>query len=240
MRLNLLLFIFEITLLLGCSDFGTSRFKNRSTNTIVKRKVVFINSQFGVMQIQFNPNGDTLTMDEYVPGKLQRLRVYYSKNKRKNADEYINKVLAKTTRYDKFGNIQSSLALILGTKTINSYIRYNSHFELQTDNSNITLKQVSSDSLLIGFYAPFPDEIELIFKPHLKSSKVLETININSFSNNEVVVKLSKKYYPHGTLNLIVRKKWCISALIRTQHDTYIQLDNGEQVEPNNLDPIVL
>ena len=240
MSSKLLYFIIGVTVLSGCSDRANTNTQDNTPNKLVERKGKYVNGKFNGVLVKFTSLGDTLSKETYIQDELHGSCIYYSKNKRVKRDVYIDGSLARSTSFDESGKIKKTSSFILGTNTVNSFVSYDAHSVLVGDNSNITLTPVGSDSLLIGFYAPFPDRLELIFKPQFSSSKVLDSITFNPFKADEVLVKLSAKYYFNGTLNLIVRKKWSQSALIQTQHETFIQLSEGESVDPNNLDPIVL
>lgn len=165
---------------------------------------------------KIDPHGDTISVKEYVGGRLGIEKTFYSS-----------------------GKVSMVFSYILGTNGLNSFLDFDKSGNLKKDNSNIRLYK-KNNKLVVLFFKPYPDELELVFKTNLSNnnSKIIEERLIKSFKKQRIEIDLKKKYYVKVRLNMIVDQIWQESPKISTSHETFIQLDRNEKPDYFNIDPI--
>lgn len=209
-----ILFILSISLT-SCFEenngFNHSNFKEQ-----IITKGEYKNGRLTGSITKIDSHGDTLSVKEYVGGCLGVQKTYKSS-----------------------GKASMVLSYILGSNCLNSYLDYDKSGKVIKDNSNIRIYQ-KKNKLVVMFYRPFPDELELVFKTNLSEnhSKIIEERLIKPFIKERIEIELKKEYYTKGRLNMIVNQIWQQSKNIQTSHESFIQLYKNEKPDYYNIDPI--
>lgn len=199
----------------SCSEENKSLNEPKLKDQII-RKGEYKNGRFTGRITEIDPFGDTLSEKEYVGGRLGMEKTYNSS-----------------------GKVSMVFSHILGSTYVNSFLDFDRSGNLIKDNSNVRLYE-KKNKLVVMFYTPYPDELELIFKTNLSKnhSKIIEEKLIKPFKKERIEIELKKEYYTKGRLNLIIDQIWQQSENIQTSHATFIQLDRHEKPDYYNIDPI--
>lgn len=210
----IVLFILGISLN-SCLE-ENKRLKEPKLKDQIIRKGEYQNGRFTGTITEIDPHGDTLSLKEYVGGRIGIEKTYKSS-----------------------GKVSMVFSHILGSTFVNSFLDFDQSGHVIKENSNIRLYQ-KKNKLVVMFYTPYPDELELVFKTNLSEnhSKIIEEKLIKPFKKQRIEIKLKKEYYTKGRLNLIVDQIWQQSENIKTSHETFIQLDENEKPDYYNIDPI--
>lgn len=209
-----ILFILSISLISCFEENNGSNHSNFKEQIITKGE--YKNGRLTGSITKIDPHGDTLSLKEYVGGRIGVEKTYKSS-----------------------GKVSMVFSHILGSTFVNSYLDYDKSGKVIKDNSNIRIYQ-KKNKLVIMFYRPYPDELELVFKTNLSEnhSKIIEERLIKPFKKDRIEIKLKKEYYTKGRLNMIVDQIWQQSKNIKTSHETFIKLDKNEKPDYYNIDPI--
>jgi antitoxin component YwqK of YwqJK toxin-antitoxin module len=213
-------FKIKVLFLLGISLNSCFEENNSLNEPKLKDQIIregeYKNGRFTGRITEIDPFGDTLSVKEYVEGRLGMEKTYNSS-----------------------GKVSMVFSHILGSTNVNSFLDFDSSGHLIQDNSNIRLYE-KKNKLVVMFYKPYADELELIFKTNLSNnhSKIIEEKLIKPFKKKRIEIELKKEYYTKGRLNMIVDQIWQQSENIQTSHATFIQLDQHEKPDYYNIDPI--
>jgi hypothetical protein len=210
----IVLFILGISLN-SCLE-ESKRLKEPKLKDQIIRKGEYQNGRFTGTITEIDPHGDTLSLKEYVGGRIGVEKTYKSS-----------------------GKVSMVFSHILGSTFVNSFLDFDQSGNVIKENSNIRLYQ-KKNKLVVMFYTPCPDELELVFKTNLSEnhSKIIEEKLIKPFKKQRIEINLKKEYYTKGRLNMIVDQIWQQSKNIKTSHETFIQLDKNEKPDYYNIDPI--
>lgn len=210
----IVLFILGISLN-SCLE-ENKRLKEPKLKDQIIRKGEYQNGRFTGTITEIDPHGDTLSLKEYVGGRIGIEKTYKSS-----------------------GKVSMVFSHILGSTFVNSFLDFDQSGNVIKENSNIRLYQ-KKNKLVVMFYTPYPDELELVFKTNLSEnhSKIIEEKLIKPFKKQRIEINLKKEYYTKGRLNMIVDQIWQQSENIKTSHESFIQLDENEKPDYYNIDPI--
>ncbi|MEN9702176.1 MAG: hypothetical protein RIR55_1518 [Bacteroidota bacterium] len=212
--ISLLLISFSI---FSCANHE-KKLKKRKLTDIVIRKGEYKNGKLTGSITIIDPYDDTISFKEYVGGRLGIQKSYYSS-----------------------GKVSAVSSYMLGSTWVNSFFDYDKSGNFIVDNCNIRLKKIKN-KLIILFYKPLPDAIELTFKTNFSKdgSEIIENQILKPFNKQQIEIELKGRYYTKGRLNLIVDQIWQESPKISTSHEVFIQLDKNEEPDYYNIDPIDL
>lgn len=210
----IVLFILGISLN-SCLE-ENKRLKEPKLKDQIIRKGKYQNGRFTGTITEIDPHGDTISLKEYVGGRIGIEKTYKSS-----------------------GKVSMVFSHILGSTFVNSFLDFDQSGHVIKENSNIRLYQ-KKNKLVVMFYTPYPDELELVFKTNLSEnhSKIIEEKLIKPFKKQRIEINLKKEYYTKGRLNMIVDQIWQQSENIKTSHESFIQLDENEKPDYYNIDPI--
>lgn len=232
--------IFSVGLLLS-SCFNDKKTKHEnSINSSTIRKGKCIDGKFNGSVIKFDTFGDTLSIEQFKEGILEGKNQYFEHGHPIKEIIYSGGDIGIVKSFYPSGKVKKISSFVLGTNTINSFVQYDRYSNILTDNSNVLLRKKSNDILVIEFYKPYPDEIELKFKGDFKDLKCIDSFTFVPFNKKEISIKMKDNYYRRDIINLVVNKIWRIDEFVRTEHETKIQLNRGESPDQFNIDPIGL
>lgn len=174
---NRIMSYFKIFILIILSISITSCFEenNGFNHSNFKEQIItkgeYKNGRLTGSITRIDPRGDTLSVKEYVGGRIGVEKTYKSS-----------------------GKVSMVFSHILGSTFVNSYLDYDKSGKVIKDNSNIRINQ-KKNKLVVMFYRPYPDELELVFKTNLSEShsKIIEERLIKPFKKERIEIELKKR-----------------------------------------------